>query len=45
MCVGCWGQADCMGGGDLTKAEWNRLESLWTPNGGAPQQWKMAKVG
>ncbi|MGW0704321.1 transposase, partial [Streptomyces sp. NPDC002867] len=31
--VGCWGQAGCMGRGDLTNAEWDRLESF-LPRGG-----------
>jgi transposase len=32
--VGCWGQAGSMGRGDLTNAEWHRLESF-LPRGGA----------
>ena len=34
MWGGCWGQAGCMGRGDLTNGEWDRLESF-LPRGGA----------
>jgi transposase len=37
--VGCWGQAGVMGRGDLTNAEWARLESLLPPGGARGGRW------
>ncbi len=37
--VGCWGQAGCMGRGDLTNAEWDRLESFLPPGGARGGRW------
>ncbi|MCZ4607597.1 hypothetical protein O3S80_28315, partial [Streptomyces sp. Lzd4kr] len=42
---GCWGQAGCMGRGDLTNAEWGRLESFLPRGGTRGGRWRVDQAG